>query len=297
MASERAKSLEKLITEADAALRHPVTEQYVGGGRVMKLQATLSRAVIANVRHGVVNVPENARAESPVLVAMNPDEKFKLGSGFDVQTPRQAKNAAKVYDQWRPANKHFDSLMQQFVASLTDEVILTAPHENSAAVTHTKAVMTRMDDFGEVMELQSPPEGKIGKIMLRPLVVVRMGITTPDVLCHELVHVKQKIDRPVRVFGSQHDINMDALGDELEAYHMGAGVRIALESHKPVDQVTDPHTQLAAEGVRLDHNKGYLDPFAPSDSLYQAYQDRGMGHILHGVLNYDAILQGFEPQD
>lgn len=293
MASERTHFVDRLLNESHMASTHPVVSEYIGDRAAAGLQVTLARSVVANVRHGEVSLPADAKADATAIVALNQDEVFGLSPEYVTLTRRQARNAKRIMDSWEPTMESADEFFERMRESTSGmlENAVTAPHPSMGANTRTIAGSLNIEYLTEIMGLQKPPEAKMGKLMLRPLVVVRMGNSNPDILCHELTHANQKNDRPLRLYSSQDDVDMDSLRDELEAYHVGAAIRLALDYDLPERHKTDPHKQIEAEYVRKTHNSGYLDPFAPSPSLLAKYHEEGMGNILHGIFNYELQAQ------
>jgi hypothetical protein len=160
---------------------------------------------------------------------------------------------------------------------------------SGGAATHAVSKITTIDALNNYFDLSNPPCAYMAKMLLRPMVVLKLDSAEPDVICHELVHVEQKISNPIRMYSSQHDVDMDKLGDELYAYHVGAGVRRSLAAMS--GETADPYTQLSAESVRLEHNFNLPDPFKPNESLLRLYRMRGMGDIIDNDLMYDNVMK------
>lgn len=291
MSTERARYIDRVLDETYEAVQLTDTARYLGQAAVDHVLDLLDTTVVANARHGIVSLPQSADPNAIPIVAMYPDETLRRGEEFSSPSDDQRRSFLRVLTEWDPQNTPPEAAISLIMSIPQPIYPVPAPGNRMSAMTSTQDVVTRTDaltaEFGLRQHLVKP----VVKFMFRPLIVVKIRQAEPDVVCHELIHVDQKTREPIRLFGSQHDINMDALGDETPAYHIGAGVRLGIETGKPSHLQVDPSLQMAAERVRRDLNDGKRDPFAPSELLLSSYVEHGMHHILHGALNYELIRQ------
>ncbi len=291
MSSERTKFVDNAIGEAYTSLDNAYAQDYLGVDAVNSLRTTLDRAVVANIRYGVVSSPRESGDIIP-FVALRRGESFQLGDEFERPTPRQLDRYRRLFTSWEPSKMSVDALTAQLSGEYNAPMDVSAPGPRVAAVARTNARLLDMQTLQSQAGLERAPQAVMGKFMLKPFITLRMGNAAADLLCHELTHIEQKTEQPYRGYSSQRNIDMDALGDELRAYHVGAGIRLGLNI--AADDIADPYRQLVVENVRATHNASYLDPFAPSVSLFDTYRSQGMGHILGDVLNFDHVMNAFD---
>ncbi|MFI5275344.1 MAG: hypothetical protein ACHQT5_00785 [Candidatus Saccharimonadales bacterium] len=294
MSTERFRFIDSVLDTTYEAAQHPDTIAYLGQSIVDHVLSTLESTVVANVRHGVITIPHTAEQDAIPVVAMLPNESFRRGEAFGKLTVTQQLVYQRVFAEWDPLAMTPEAAIAMITGIPQPDFTVPAPGEYTGALTSTSDVITRTDALTGMFGLRNRPVHTAVKFMFRPLVVVKMNFVEPDVMCHEMVHADQKLTDPIRLFSSQYDLNMDSLGDETFAYHIGAGVRLGMESRKPWRSQQDPFMQMAAERVRLNHNTGMRDPFAPSELLLTAFTENSMSHILHSVLDYETITQNLD---
>ena len=294
MSTERSRFIDELLDDTYEAVQHPETVSYLGQSVVDHVLTIIESTVVANVRHGEVSIPQTTEPDAIPVVALQPNERMRRGKDFSTLTDTQREAYERVFTAWDPQTISVAAAIAMITAVEQPTYLVPAPMARMAAMTSTQDFITRTDALTEEFGLQNGPTLPVVKCMFRPLVVLKLHNAAPDVACHEFIHADQKITNPIRLFGSQLDLNMDALGDETFSYHVGGGVRLGMEAAKPADQQVDPYVQMAAERIRRNFNAGKRNPFEPSELLLSTYTSRGMGHILHSVLNYDVIKQNLQ---
>jgi hypothetical protein len=284
MANPRVQFAAQHLENLAAVIQQPEVQRGLGPTLSAELTANFGRLVLPNTRNGIITIPDDDGDKIP-FIALKPGDTFKLGPEFNSPSARQRDSYEKLYTEWEPSKASPEQAASQ-ISHPGEPVVVQGPVPQMGASAITVSIVGNPDIVRKHYGLKHMPDAGLFKFMLRPLVVVTFGHTDSDIIMHELTHAEQKTVRPARLFSSQEDVNMDALGDELPAYDTGAIIRRLIN---PADNPAyDPFLQMRATAARVIHNKGLQDPFHASPSLLAYYASRGMGHILHGALDYEA---------
>jgi len=292
MPNPRYRFVEQQLAAVETTLATPAVRQALGETLLSGLNDVLGHLTIANTRGGVITIPDDDGDTIPV-VALSTGDNFLLGPEFTTPTNRQRASRIRTFTEWAPGLGDAVIMDREFTIrgqgqSFTQRV--TMPGQTGAR-TMAPAMMLDFEEMARDCQLGFPPSALIAKFLMRPLVVLRMGSAAPDVTSHELTHVTQKIVRPVRLYSSQQDVQMDALADELPAYGGGAEVRRSMNGGTSAGP--DPYRQIEADTLRTRHNRGTSDPFAASPELLDRYTRRGMP-ILHEHFDFDMALAAIQ---
>ena len=255
-----------------------------------QVKATLGKIAIANIRNDKITIPNDDGNTIPII-ALKKSDKFCLGPEFNKPTLGQQDNYESAVSLWHPSELPTAQMVSEII-EVPENYSMNIIAPRAGAATQAISKITTIEALNNCYDLSKPPCAYMAKLLLRPIVILNLDNAEPDVICHELVHVEQKIEKPIRMYSSQHDIDMDKLGDELYAYHVGAGVRRALMNASGVGG--DPYTQLQAESVRIEHNGNLPDSFKPNESLLRLYRMRGMDDIIDNDLIYDSVIKHIE---
>jgi hypothetical protein len=267
------------------------------------LDKLLGQSTVPNFRHGVVDMPEAVvESEAFPVIAAHTGEEITLGSSFLTQTPTQREHTLTQMALWGPAQSSpgeiiGDMIVSHSAVASTSKVKI---QKGSGALTSAQGLVWDLDVSRQHKAYSNLPPGRIGKLLLRPLLVLDMDTPTKvenDVIAHELVHVIQKVENPLRTISSQKRADMQALREELEAYHVGALTRMRMEGIASIKDITQNDIfrspQLAVEAVRTITND-HIDPFRPSPALLKRLQQLEYGHILHNNLPFDQIVASLD---
>jgi len=289
MSTNRYHYLDRELTKLHDAVDNQVTQEYLGQSRVQQLTDTLGHLAVANIRDGIVSIPNDTGDTIPII-AMKYSDQLRLGPQFLKPSDNQREGYIKQMIALGLTKAEAEAEAKK-VKYPYDPGVSVEFDNNNGARTIAAAMVSDYQLTAEHYGFKPSPSTKIAKFILRPLAVVRINHTDSDLICHELEHVRQKIENPLRFYGSQHDVDMDALKDELYAYHIGAGVRLGMQS---VKQDNDPYRQIEVENVRKEYYDNAQDVFMPSGELLDVYRKLGMGGILHDKLNFEQTLKNIE---
>ncbi len=291
--------VETSVAGAMEIVARPEVQQNLGAvGK--DLTNLLGSVVVPNVIDGVVQIPRSHKNRDVLpMLALKPGEDIALGGDFTEPTTKQREIAAKTFDAWDPADHSGAELLQialdEFFANRRDDIRIPVGTGERAAI--TAAIRSVFGLHNPELGFRNLPAKKvIGSLITRPLVALTIAdspIAEPDLLAHELTHVLQKTLRPVEVFGSQRDIDKTFLRYELEAYHLGAVVRLNMpNAWEDPNTLTDGHIQLAVEALRRKANDGLHDPFLPTPALRHTLDRHfGIERVVHQPFDYDAAVQ------
>lgn len=287
MSTARHNYLDRELTKLHDAVGNKIAQEYLGHSHIQQLTDTLGHLAVANIRNGVVSIPNDTGDTIPVI-AMKYSDRLVLGPQFLVPSDKQRESYIKQMIALGLTSAEAEAGVENIKYPYNPGVNIDTFDKNSGAITMTAAMVSDSKLTSEHYGFKYNPSTKIAKFMLRPLVAVRIDHTDSDVICHELEHNRQKVERPMRFYGSQHDVDMDALKDELHAYHIGAGIRLGMQS---IRHDNDPYRQIEVENVRKEYYSDIQNAFIPSEELLDIYRKLGMGGILNSRLNFEQALR------
>ncbi len=175
--------------------------------------------------------------------------------------------------------------------------------ENIRAATYSEGALVSGDRFKERFNFESDKIAKVVRFSFRPLVCVYVSnhdpVSNAAALFHELAHVCQIEKNPITGYSSQHEADMKALHDELEAYHVGSVVLSLLASAtdaagQPPRRNDSLDTQALVESLRINNPAlDHADPFHPSRSMIMLLESSGIGvkRLIESKANISEILQ------
>jgi hypothetical protein len=283
---ERHAFIDESVGEFMWLTEQPEVSQFVDPGVVQGFRSMLGNLVVANIDNGVVRLPQRSSHEADALpiVALRPGEQVHISPDLWGFHPRQLEGLEKARKPLALSDEeNLEALLASYLSDSMPGLELT--RLDGAAVFSGSIVLSNLIEGGEGLV----------RIRQRPMLALSMlpgaEITEPCTLAHELVHVGQRIQRPVHVIKSQRQVDMTSLREELEAYHTGAAIQMLLYDVDP-DEPRDPsNIQIIVEAVRRKYgpNNG-LDTFMPTPALLDKFCELGMAHILYDALDYDAAM-------
>ncbi len=300
--SERNRFTEQTIEAAYSVLEGSnisVTQN----GHTVRLSQIASGLFIPDYTQGNVNIPDGADAsgDNYPIVALPVGDTLRMGSAFNYQTQIQRDNTIQKLQKWEPTQttpeEWVDKILPEFSNQSNQGMLIRQGEENSASVTCLSAVA----DFNHLREqglFNNLPDVRLARFLLRPLIVIKYNEASKhvqqQVVAHELAHLIQKTRNPVRVFGSQKSVNMQALRDEIAAYHVGALTKRKLDALEGVETLPGEDMQLTVDNIRSLVNKNALDPFQASPKLLKMLQK--LGSVLHGSIDFDQVVGSLDEQ-
>ncbi len=301
---ERHAYIDASLGQAESVLRRTGMGTAFYGGKLL-LADVLNDVVVPNVCDGVVYLSDiDPESEALPVVALWHGEELSVSDDLIKQSPRQRKRTAQEITTWQPANKSGNQLADEVVTNFqnagTGNVQTLSMRPGTCAVTFSSAAVFDMERMTKNEELTKPPVGRLGKLLMRPMVALAIIDDVElreEQITHELIHVIQKREKPLRVFKSQKNADMHELRMELEAYHAGAGLRLFLDNrdlHDITPEDIVANEQLAVELVRHGYNHEDPDPFRPSPMILKDLATLGWGHILHQQFPYDELIARLE---
>lgn len=301
-AKERQDFTEQSIKTASDALKLPEVAIRMRQG-INGLRHLASRLVVPYIIGDEIRLPKSSKRIDDVVpvIALQPGESIVLGKDFGQPTLTQTKRAIEMIDSWKPIGFDGRAQVEAMVSKEVDESEQLTFEANARA--RATAFAAAIVFSPEKEKYQRAPAQDVGWLTCQPLLVLTwtgdMPHEEPDLVAHELAHIAQKLNRPIRLFGSQEDVVRDRMRDELEAYHVGANVRIAIEPDI-LDPVTNPisdtgmNMQVAIEATRLDIKDALgelqTDPFGPSKLVMRKMDQRfGLERIVHYAFDYESV--------
>lgn len=289
MPNPRTAFIEAQFEDLESARRNEMFAANVRPDLARDLAALADKAVVANFRNGKISLPKDS--EDGVLVAaIKRGESFSVGDEFLRFSDSQVENARQGLEIFglskAEINKILDIITNDTVGT---EIKMGGNMPGVAAQARSLGHASTSDAVNRFMHVDNFPPKKLIKFILRPLIVLSADRSDDcfDVLGHELIHIGQKERKPLRVYGSQDEINMDVLGEELESYHVGAGLRKT--KRVPRQPLIDPHKQIKVERFR---KKELGDSFEPTPEFLKAITKPGdnMETIISYALNFEQTM-------
>jgi hypothetical protein len=297
---ERNAFIDRSIINAQEALNDPALAQDLGA-RAVSHRRLLDSAFVANIINGVAYIPESKKESDDLpIAALHPGEVVYLSEDFNRQTGTQSQRTAKIFDAWMPrfgsGGELADYLIHQSGADIAGPVSM---HGITRAMSAFAAEI--LDQAHLLRYFKQPPEG-ITLLRKRPAMWLQMypgeRFQHSDIMGHELAHVVRYTADPVLTVRSQRAIDMAALRDELEAYHVGAlyCARRYLKL-KPAqlqrildgEEVDASGAQMAIDLLREENLLDPRDPFKPSGFMLKKIAKLGLSNILHGRMSFEEL--------
>lgn len=301
------------IKGAQHALQRADVIGAIGEERAEGLQRTIERCRPTLPVDGIIDL-STLGDEIPVTAVSVHDEKvfysvdgsslFTSAGKQKVDESLEAMAEAGGGDSWPSAADILDAFTQ-YVLDLDDPEAGThgiATGFNGSTFATRMSIIPLDPDITDTTPLL--------RLMARPAMLIEKTTDKrldPDVFSHELTHVKQKEERPVRVYSSQEEVDMDGLADEQEAYFVGAAVRKAIsnltgERYEQLRRSSGgafgpKYMQLRIDNIRVE-NCDPDDPLAPTPALLQAYVADGIprGNMISSKFNFDGTRKAFVEQ-
>jgi hypothetical protein len=296
-------SRESYISEALNDTAETLSDPYVcaslGDEQSQRLQSLLDKVVLAKVTDNTICLPEDIDKQSDIIpaIAVKRSDRLFIGSDFGTLSRRQIENAVTVLSEFGPISpelprKNVDELVSSFATQGKREPFVMPTTVGGYVSSHSATFKVFSSRFTKI------PRG-FGIVRAIPLLAISMDrAASPESIAHELVHADQFITNPVSLYDSQEAIDLDIFSQELEAYHIGARVRIGIEGgvepripYSPTKIFEMQLAQVAIEKIRRQHNVDFSNPFEPSLLLARAIKRAIGASILHHELKYDEAMR------
>jgi hypothetical protein len=273
--------------------------------RAGDLLLLLDRILPITINEAADQTPGLNDPDALPLGVVRPLGSIIISKGNLLQTSRQRAASIKLLDRWGAAQSGEQALTQLLAHGVPpgvhDMPISYVPKAGVAAAAVGHALALSSKEVNVSLDFARPPHAMLTRVSLRPGVFFNMlpeaDRIGPDLLAHELTHVDQKERRAITLFSSQTDADMVALGDELEAYHVGAQVRMLLEGYEGKLEDyhgQDPYLQIAVERIRKQYNGTKSnDQFNPSRKLFTALARASFApeRMLDTRVDFDGIMR------
>ena len=218
-------------------------------------------------------------------------------------SPQQEDIVRETFESWNSESFTPDQFIDTIIGGGRQsgaESINIGVRSNSKASATGSTLILPAQQTTEALKLKTPPRDEWIKIIFRPMMKALISgsevIFDADVLFHELVHIEQKEQNPISGLNSQEDAHLKQLQYELEAYHVGSRIRIAINKREGKDIAYDPHLQLTVESIRAKYTDIYSDePFRSSSMLLDAF--RRSGYPPERMLSDPIIIPGFDKRN
>ena len=290
--------IERSVANAQKELGDPSVRNYIGS-KALEFETMLSSAVIADTTDGLISLPDDYDYDTcPLPIGLfSEDEILRLSSDFNSQTTDQSVQTMQTFAQWNTKTGTPESVYRRHAlnSSVVENTVVFSP--NTLAMTGVNADILTPAKQAEYFS--QPPLNGFGLVFIRnrPIVMLRYQpgkrYAAPDAIVHELSHVRQATKNPIITARSQRSITMQMLRQELEAYHDGFPISQKVINHGTPAHEGNIHSyiQYNVEGIRLlQPLLDPTDPYKPTGLLWRAYQEKGLGNILHLLIDYDAIV-------
>lgn len=297
--SARHRYIEQSIENTLNDLQDPKVRQALGG-KALLFEKQLSEAVVANVRHGVISLPDSYDHDAsplPVTTYSRTEgtEELFMSGDFDTQTYKQRRNTIKQFSEWGMklgrAEGFYDFYMDMHSNPLPTPVEFDNLTAGAIGVTASFITARERQDW-----FTYAPENGLTLVKGLPLLMLeqkpgRDG-DAAGVVAHELAHADLIIKNPVINLHSQRAADMHALREELEAYHYGFPLSAKELVEVGAENVQDDATlvQVNVEWIRGHNVLDPTDPFKPSGYILKKLQEGHVGSILHGAVDYHAFV-------
>lgn len=250
----------------------------------------LDGAVLADFDGNTAYIPEDAKQNDNLVVApVSFGESCHVSSDFFSHTSRQIKTVGR---------------------QMSEQLNINPPSESIPANIGetTGAFVGSINSFVPI----DKQAGEFLMVRRRPFLIIRMiagqQLAPAGIIAHELTHAIQQEDNPLVRITSQKSIDMAALRDELEAYHVGALVgrligtsKIDKRHAKKIQQFQD--IQEAINLMRIAFGVDPLDPYRSSPRLLRFMVDHlervgcSKSTLLHCELNYEDLVGNLESEE
>lgn len=295
---ERHAYVDQTVEAAVEAFRDPAIAKLLGDLSASFI-TKLSGIVVANLKDGVIEVPDEFKDDDSVLTAsaVRPGEAYIVSSQYDRQTDNQKRATLRQFNTWEPqppltTNQIYKGLIGGQERAQPSPV-QTLPDQTMAYTGTMARCFASRRELSNLF-IDAPSRG-IVMIKMKPGLVFSMAAgethSRPEDVAHELTHVRQIEKNPVRSFHSQKSVDMAELRGELEAYHVGAILtfdRYVKMDSPTADDLMKDHgiVQASVERTRKEYGIDPLDPYRPSPHLLRKLTGKGLGHVLHAKIDY-----------
>lgn len=176
-------------------------------------RSSLDHLVVPNIRFGVMHMSKQAlRDENYIPVwSLSPGEKLIQKNYIEPPMPQQQECIAGLVEttNWREHTNEINHSLAGWYSSKPSEYPLEIKDHHNALLWSTQYKIHTSD-------------GSYRYITGRPTLLLnyseKLISHRPDVLAHEIEHIKQSVDRPLRHHQTVGDRDDDALNEELIAY-------------------------------------------------------------------------------
>lgn len=248
-------------------------------------QGILASLVIPNLRHGTFEIPRDAPESYIPILALPSNGSVvvppEVGFSLHPQQIESGLSHLRTYGM-KAANNGLLNDMVQYLARYDGFSGSTVSILEYSALSHV--------DMGafHFPELRDSDQRRV--MYGRPLVILGTEECAPRhyippyVLGHELEHVAQNLNNPLRRYSTMGNFEDARLRDELLAYAVEESIITATVTHRntlelPSDEEADAELLLfvgSINAVRRHINQNRKDPFFPSHRLRNALSRLGL---------------------
>lgn len=303
------------------AISMPATLNYLGSEAVQQLLGYADRCRWVPNNDALIDISSLGPDLIPVSVAL-PGSSFRVdvGSGESLFTTRQLESAAAWSDAAierspdmlindLPPSKN---MLKWIAAGLSTTEVQNATTFSFSSGLNGPTAGVR-SSVVPVSNLGSGIIDGVAKITARPALMFPCSKPgeriQPDVFAHELCHARQKETNPIVLFRSQGEILDSSVSNELEGYHVGAGVRRAVSNLDDI-RLKRLISQGGVESLRQKYFQVFIDtireeradvnhPYRVSAALIRAYGSYGVdtsGLLMSGYFDLRAAMDYFRQQ-
>lgn len=300
--SERFERTQEMVTQASEVLGELDTSLL---GRNIPFGSMLETAEILEVSSsGRLSKPET---ENIAIVGMRSklNETIFLPPALAAPTHDQRSKILDAVSAWQPTEQSVDSLMDEYYDTAllgTSFPFKIQPDMGAATVS-----MSRLLPVSK-LHLANSPRGRVAQLFFRPILAIAIdddpGHET-EMLGHELTHVDQRLNNPVRLHDNQTQTNREILRNELEAYHIGALALLHLAGIDSITKITpalETASQATIESARHKVNRNIRDPFLVTPDLEKELSKRltrlgrSIEDLIHGPIKVEEAVKAAEIQ-
>jgi hypothetical protein len=309
---EQARFIDRSLEDAAAVLEKPSAQKLLSPELHGMVSGLLSKVVPLTHQDGVLALPADADPDAIPVFAAGAGKSLRVHGDVRMPSGEQYEAARTVLEEWGGSDTGAMDAVQQAVdddtrgaatADFVTDTLFTAQVFSVDPVFHR----SMLQPYLEAM----PPNATLIRFIGRPVLLlgVRQGKkrAEPDVVVHELVHTHQKTKRPIEWYGSQEDVDMWSLRDELEAYHIGSLVRLAIDGVGRVQsevnkmmagtmEVNNRYNQVVIDWARKKYGPRIPgDPYRATPDMYRTFKTLGaIGELIHNRIDYEAVLSSIE---
>lgn len=281
---ERHMFVDATLARYDEIAMHPAVAEEVGAISTDFIGRFAQELTVPDVRHGVARLPDTARKTGMYALAIFPSEQITFSpeinvpSAFQLHQTEQALLSVAVPKS--DVSTVLDSLQQGTGG-------VRAAHRSSVyAWVQSKQYIADGDDGFHAIDA--------APVMMLPI-ARHPGYTAPNVIAHELTHVKQMVHEPVLSAASKLDAIQVAedqrLRCELEAYHRETAFieGMAAAGYEPgraeqtgyvVGDNGRPHSTAARiANICFQANAAHGDLYEPSAAVRSALAAHDLSYI------------------